>query len=279
LPVERQPVHARHPQVEQGHVVGPPPHQFQGLGPVVGGVHLITQVGEDVRQVAAGVHVVVDHQDPSPRGGHGAPFPRVSCAPRPPPDGPRGCIPWAWAAGGRGTAAWSSTVKVLPRPGSLATRRLPWFFSRIDRAMDRPSPRPRALVEYSGSVTRARCSGAIPTPVSGTATSSGPSPARRPVIDSRPPCGMASRALRTRLPKTMRSWSTSPRAGGRDGGQSTATWQLAGTGLASSTSWRNGPSGNGRRSGTGILAKLDRAVMTPSARDTCRSMLPHLSDF
>ena len=97
-----------------------------------------------------------------------------------------------------------------------------------------------------------------------------PTPRRRrrprgPRSVSRPPCGIASRALRIRLPRTIRSWSPSPRAWGSPGGQSTATSIPSPGGLISSASRTSGSTAIGRRSGTGILAKFDSAVITPSA--------------
>ena len=41
--------------------------------------------------------------------------------------------------------AVSRMVNVLPRPGSLVTRRLPWFFSTIDREIASPRPKPSCL--------------------------------------------------------------------------------------------------------------------------------------
>ena len=121
LAVERQAVHARHLQVQQGHVVGLLPHQFQGRRAVVGGVDLVAQVGEDVGQVAAGIDLVIDDED-----------------------GRRGIVMVSVLLS---AAAGSQTVNVLPVPGSLATRKAPRFLSRMARAMASPRPSPRALVE------------------------------------------------------------------------------------------------------------------------------------
>src|SRR5262249_51170349 len=103
-----------------------------------------------------------------------------------------------------GLAAFKRTVNVLPSPLVLLARRVPPLLSMMARAIDRPRPSPRALVEDSGSMMRARTSGDMPTPVSATSTSTASSPAR-PTSRSVPPFGIASRALRIRLPKTMRT--------------------------------------------------------------------------
>jgi hypothetical protein len=122
LAIKRQAVHAGHLQVEERNVVGPLPHELQGGRAVLRGVDLIAQVDQKVVQVAAGVRVVVHDEDP-------------------------GLIPARHGFAPSDGEAVNRTVKVLPRPGSLVTRRLPWFFSTIARAIASPRPRPRALVE------------------------------------------------------------------------------------------------------------------------------------
>ena len=102
LAIERQAVHAGHLQVQQSDVVGPPAHQLERRRPVVGEVDRVAQVGEDVAQVAADVRVVVHDEDP-----------RIVAA----------CHEAAPSQGD--VDAVNRIVKVLPRPGSLVTRRLP----------------------------------------------------------------------------------------------------------------------------------------------------------
>ena len=146
----------------------------------MGRIDAIAQVGEDVGQVAAGVHVVVHHEDRGTVRFHGP-----------------GCSSSRTAA--------SRTVKVLPRPSSLATRRLPLFFSRMARAMAKSQAQAAGLgrverLHDPGEVLREECRRRCRRPSTST-----PSPTWRPVIVSSPPWGMASRALRIRLPKTIRS--------------------------------------------------------------------------
>src|SRR5262249_54608693 len=141
-------------------------------------------------------HVVIDHQDGRLRfrRGRGAPpAPRLLRGGRWLPHAPL-CAHDTVSFFAR--AACRVTVNVLPPPGPRATRGRPSFFSRRARAIARPSPSPRAFVEYSGSMTWRIRSGGMPPPVSPTAPSP-PPPAWLAVIVSRPPPGIASRAFRT----------------------------------------------------------------------------------
>src|ERR1022692_2223055 len=145
----------------------------------MGDINVVAQVGENVGQISAGVYLVIYDQNGRSVGSHD---PLTSY----------------------GKNAVSRTVNVLPLPTSLASRMLPLFLSRMDRAMASPRPKPRALVEYKGSMIRWMSSEEMPTPVSAKATSRA-SFTICPLIEREPPCGMASRALRIKLAKTIRS--------------------------------------------------------------------------
>jgi len=58
-----QSVHVGQPPVDHHDAVRPTQSQVQTALAVVGDVHAVAQVGQDVRQVAAGVHFVVHNQD------------------------------------------------------------------------------------------------------------------------------------------------------------------------------------------------------------------------
>ena len=126
-------------------------------------------------------------------------------------------------------------------PTSVASRILPLDCSTKPNTMLSPSPvpRPGALVEKNGSNTRPRMSSLIPVPVSDTDTRTYASPApsetssspcRRTLlveICTRPPSGMASRALMTRLSRAVSSWAVSAMQGCRSGARSASTWMAA----------------------------------------------------
>ena len=78
---------------------------------------------------------------------------------------------------------------------------VPSTSQRTERQIDRPRPLPCGLVVKKGSSTRGRCSAGIPHPVSAIEISMLRSPARA-VTTIRPPCGVASRALVSRLRNT-----------------------------------------------------------------------------
>src|SRR3972149_1683575 len=97
---------------------------------------------------------------------------------------------------------WGKTTrKRLPRPTALSTLIVPPLASASPCATARPSPIPLALVVKSGWKIFSRFSGAIPTPVSNTATRPPPS-ARAVSIVRVPPSGMAWAPLVIRLPST-----------------------------------------------------------------------------
>src|SRR5436305_580566 len=83
-------------------IVPPLPPVLRRARPVVGHVHVVAEVGQDIRQVAARVHVIVHDEDGTSFRAH----PRPSYS----------------------RTAVSRTVNALPRPRVLATRRLPLFF-------------------------------------------------------------------------------------------------------------------------------------------------------
>ena len=125
-------------------------------------------------------------------------------------------------------------MNVAPAPSSLTTRIDPPDWLTIPYAVDRPRPVPLpcAFVVKNGSKIRARVASSIPTPVSLTtmATRLGAAPGRsRSVrtalvaIISRPPSGIASRALTARLRITCSSWPGSARTNGIAGSSSNCT--------------------------------------------------------
>src|SRR5262249_31730451 len=129
LVIKRQTVHAGHFQIQQSHVVWVLLDQLQSRRSIVGGIHAVIQIREDVGQIPAGVDIVVNNQNRCFRGFHGWVLSSVA-------------------------AAVNVTVNVLPRCGALTTCKLPLFLSKMARAMARPKPSPRALVEYKGSMIR-----------------------------------------------------------------------------------------------------------------------------
>ena len=95
----------------------------------------------------------------------------------------------------------SVTVKVVPSPGRLVNSILPPCASTVRCAVESPSPVPCALVVKYGMKMRFWFSGAMPTPVSDTLTTTLPSrvsASRRKV----PPSGIAWIALMIRLVNT-----------------------------------------------------------------------------
>ncbi len=63
FPVERQPVHAGHLVIQERHIIGVPAHELQGAHPIMRDVDAIAQVRQDIGQVMAGVHLVINHKD------------------------------------------------------------------------------------------------------------------------------------------------------------------------------------------------------------------------
>ncbi len=102
------------------------------------------------------------------------------------------------------------TTKVVPRPSALSTSIAPpWRFT-MPQTTARPSPLPWApLVLKKGSNTRRRVSSDMPQPPSSARTTTWPpSVAVRKV--NRPPAGIASSALLSRLRNASRSSSAVP---------------------------------------------------------------------
>ena len=114
-------------------------------------------------------------------------------------------------------AAVRRTVKVLPRPGSLATRRLPLFFSRMARAMASPRPRPRALVEYSGSMIRPRFSGGDADAGVGDVHLDAVVRPARPVTRQLPALRHGFAGVADQVAEHDPHWSASASTGGSDG--------------------------------------------------------------
>ena len=130
----------------------------------------------------------------------------------------------ARARPGRRTGRRRRTL--VPRPGAESSATLPPWPSTMRLTRARPRPTPVSFVEKYGSKAMDVASGDIPTPVSETRTamagaSGGPS--SRTARERRPPPGMASKALRTRLRKQVLSSSGSATVAGRSGGASTST--------------------------------------------------------
>ncbi len=113
-------------------------------------------------------------------------------------------------------------MNVVPRPGSLSTQMVPPLCVTIPKTVARPSPVPwpSGLVVKNGSKIRSRVAASIPIPVSLTASRTC-GPGRTPTCSranasssstlavsmvTRPPRGMASRALTTRFMTTCSSW-------------------------------------------------------------------------
>ena len=102
----------------------------------------------------------------------------------------------------------------VPLPGALSTRMRPRWASTISRQAVSPSPLPPLpvssgplLVEKWGSNMRRITSELMPLPVSRTVRSTVPSVASTESRRiSRPPCGIACRALTSRLRSTCWIW-------------------------------------------------------------------------
>src|SRR3990170_2772787 len=130
----------------------------------------------------------------------------------------------AWPPSARG----SHTTKVHPAPARLSTRISPPWARTMSRQMARPRPVPwpGGLGVKNGSNTRGRRAGGIPGPVSVTemATPARPLPSAglAPTL-TRPPAGVASRALIRRLISTCWSWFGSASIGGRSAGTDAAS--------------------------------------------------------
>ena len=60
-------VHARHPDVEEHHLRSVALRQFQGGGAVVGHPDLVALQPQQQGEAVGGVHVVIDHQQPTAR--------------------------------------------------------------------------------------------------------------------------------------------------------------------------------------------------------------------
>ncbi len=103
-----------------------------------------------------------------------------------------------------------SSVKTVPRPGSLRTAMDPPWLTTTSRVMlrPRPVPRPAGFVVTQGSNTRGSTSAGMPAPVSLTVNRT-PSVARDAAISSCPPRGIASSALLTRFSSASSSWTGS----------------------------------------------------------------------
>ena len=80
LAVQRDAVHPGHLQVQQGDVIGALLDLLQRRGPVVSHIDGKPQVREDVRQIAAGIDVVIHHQDRSPFRVHDESLPSAGAA-------------------------------------------------------------------------------------------------------------------------------------------------------------------------------------------------------
>src|SRR5690606_22531132 len=106
-------------------------------------------------------------------------------------------------------ASGSSMRKVVPRPGSLATRIRPPMSLTRRRTIESPSPVPCGFVVWKSSKMRSRSSGAIPLPVSATViTTRRPSAATSAsvvTVTEPPPFWRLSSAFTTRFSTTRRS--------------------------------------------------------------------------
>ena len=105
---------------------------------------------------------------------------------------PFGPAPQAWPPApprppppDRLVAAGSWKRKVTPRSAFASTAIVPRCACTIERQTASPSPRPSRRVVQNGSKTASRCSAAIPTPASRTATTTRPSSVRE--TDTRRP--------------------------------------------------------------------------------------------
>ena len=129
----------------------------------------------------------------------------------------------------RGTAA-SAIRKIVPPPGAPRKSMTPPWSSMILCVRASPSPVPLSFVLKNGLNTRSVASGAMPTPLSSTSICTRRRGARTPAAGHarcrrvpaqptrstrRPPAGIASRALRTRLTSDWWSASASAQIAGR----------------------------------------------------------------
>src|SRR5262245_48518165 len=101
------------------------------------------------------------------------------------------------AAGG-GVRTGRTRTNRLPRPGSLSSSSRPPSASASSRAIVRPSPVPPPSPDQNGRKIRSASCGAIPGPVSATATLTSPFSAASP-RSTRPPAGVQWSAFAIRL--------------------------------------------------------------------------------
>src|SRR4029079_18969830 len=124
---------------------------------------------------------------------------------------------------GRAVHWGSQIVTVVPSPTRLVRSRRPPCCSTNLRAVATPRPVPSGRVLKNGSpMEGSTCSG-IPEPVSCTVTARpgvSPDGSSRPAMTSRPPDGMASRALETSSTNTCSSFIGSTLTSGSDAGRS-----------------------------------------------------------